>query len=1083
MNGHLQSIGRFIDARHKRRLAGMVLRRLWSLALVFMAVTAVLHLLFALFPWTIVPLVWDGAAVLFIAGGMAIIVDQLLIRRPGRLSTARLLERRSGVNIAHPLLSIATELAEAAEKNEFHDEVFHLAAGQIGAYRNVTVADREKWRLPVTATLLLLVIGSLMLRPLLLSYWQLPLMLFKGSEVSVFPGTVRVPRHASVTLRLVPKQPSAPSCQLVMADLQRGKQAVRWLRPDGRGAFSLRIDSCASSFAYRFIFGGARCLPETVTVVPPPLLHRLQIELRPPLYTRLPSRHLPEGQGDFIAYGGTHAQFSIESSPLRAAALRYNGDTVALRVSGAKAEGELVVNNSASYSFSLLDTFSQLSDSLTQFSIGVLPDEAPAVRFLRPNANKNLEPAQRESLLVEASDDLGVRSVTLYWCKNAVGDAVPSSQDLSPARPARLWQKTFLWKIFRLSLYPGDTLFYWARARDTRSYGGAQYATTDTFWFRIPTIEEIHRTMAQRDANARESIVRVRRRQDELMKNVEQLDKATAGSEESSPSWDRRQLAQTIEQAMKAQADSLQEALRQIEENVKELREEGALGEEIARKMDEVRKALEELIALYGDSLLFPQYESGEISISDMREAVDKLKEMLPDLNSRLDNTLQFLEALRRDRELAQLAMRAEKLAEEQAQLARSGRDDQTAPRQKDLLDRIGQLQKEIRAGGRDDQEPPDGQSMHQLDSLGNTMEEQLSRRQTPSPGTMQQMSGNLASLAQELREKMSSFMMEQLEALRNKLLDLVSGSLNLSSWQEQVRTDKPAGEEARRQQARAQQALHQALGFLGQEIDSLPLLPPSLRQRLRGDAASAREASKAAVQSLGEGDDGFGMRVSEQSIKQLAASLLETVSAMSQEGGSCNSGAGGWRESLRKMSGKQAAINAATAQLLRAMLQGRPPGGAAEGSEGCEAARREAQAAQQALADQLKALGEKFGDATGEGMKKRVEELEKEARNLTQLLNLPREEVTERQDRFLARMLQSALSLHREEEGKEERKSTSAGIVFTKSTGTPSDSAFGNNDTFYMLRRRALQEGTYPASYRQSINAYFDSLGVLYLK
>ena len=134
-------------------------------------------------------------------------------------------------------------------------------------------------------------------------------------------------------------------------------------------------------------------------------------------------------------------------------------------------------------------------------------------------------------------------------------------------------------------------------------------------------------------------------------------------------------------------------------------------------------------------------------------------------------------------------------------------------------------------------------------------------------------------------------------------------------------------------------------------------------------------------------------------------------------------------------------------------------------------------------IADDLKALGEKFGDATGEGMRERVRQLEEEARNLTRMLNQPREEVTERQDRFLARMLQAALSLHREEEGKEERKSTSAGIVFTRSAGALSDSLLGGKDTFHLLRRRALQEGTYPAAYRTSINAYFDSLGVLYLK
>jgi hypothetical protein len=285
-----------------------------------------------------------------------------------------------------------------------------------------------------------------------------------------------------------------------------------------------------------------------------------------------------------------------------------------------------------------------------------------------------------------------------------------------------------------------------------------------------------------------------------------------------------------------------------------------------------------------------------------------------------------------------------------------------------------------------------------------------------------------------------------------------------------------------------SQQAITEALGILEAKTDSLPMLPPSLLQKLRADAAAAREASKAAVQSMSDIGDDFVMRITGQSIGQFAADLLATANSMSrQQGGSCNNGSSGMRESLRRMSGKQAAINAATAQLLRSMLQGKKPGG--EGGEGGNspenaAARKEARAAQDALANELKALGEKFGDANGEGMRDRIKQLEDEARTLTQMLADPREEVTERQDRFLARMLQSALSLHREEEGKEERQSTSAGIIFSKSdSGTFNDSLMGGNDTFHQLRQRALSGGTYPPEYRQSINSYFDSLGVLFLK
>ena len=114
--------------------------------------------------------------------------------------------------------------------------------------------------------------------------------------------------------------------------------------------------------------------------------------------------------------------------------------------------------------------------------------------------------------------------------------------------------------------------------------------------------------------------------------------------------------------------------------------------------------------------------------------------------------------------------------------------------------------------------------------------------------------------------------------------------------------------------------------------------------------------------------------------------------------------------------------------------------------------------------------------------MNKRMEELEKEARKIASMLEQPREEITERQDRLLSRMLQTTLSLHRQNEGKEERKSVAAETVFTENKINPPGENFDDPDTFYMLRRRALG-GNFPESYRNAINAYFDSLGVLFLK
>lgn len=1089
MNNNLKTVLRFVDRQHHRRIRILLMQRLLPVVAVFSVVSSILFTTFHFFPWTLIPFLWDGAVLICFMIVLWNTGDVLLFRRPTSYSTARNIERQFSAAVCHPLLSIAMELASAENGNELVDDVYRRAREQLRQFGRHHDERTRPLRYAIAFSgLVCMVLSALLLQPRLLSYWELPFVMLRGAtDVTVLPGSLSVPRYATVRLGLRPTQQRAPSCRLTVAETVNGQRMIRWLRPDSIGDFSYTMDSVASSFFYRFSYGTITTTPETVTVVAPPLLHGLQVTLEPPEYTRLKKRTLPHGQGDFIAYAGTRATVSIESARLRKAALEIGDSTITLTTSGDSAGGSFIVLDTASYTFSLEDIYGQESDSLSGFSIGIIPDEPPEVRFLHPGVSKNLEPAQKESLWVEGVDDLGIRSMILCWYKSSEGAGAKETMSLSPVRPVPVWQRQFVWELSRLSLYPGDTLFYWAYVKDSKTTGKPHYGVSDTFWFRIPTFAEIHRSIAERDAFARERMSSVQKRQKELTKQLEQLEKMpSSGSDKAS--WEQQQLVENVKKIMKEQADSLNESLHQLQENVEQMRKEGALGEEIAAKMDEVRKAMEELIKLYGDSLLFPRNEDSELTLGEMRQAVDKLKELLPELEERLENTLQFLDALKRDKELAMMAMRAEKMAEEQLRMDEAPNSEETRLRQKELLEQIDNLQKEAAKFGLTEGQKENKETSQRIDSLQRKMEQQLSGNNMPQSADMRQMSGNLAEMAQQLRSMMSSHMMAQLQALKDSLLTMADATLQLTSWQEQLRSHQSGSETARRESALSQQALSEALGILDRGVDSLPMLPPSAKQHLRGTINNALEASRAAVQSMGSSDGSFGMQVSAQSLKKLADVLMETVDAMNQQsGGSCNS-PGGMQESLRRLSGRQAAINAATARMLRQMLQGQQSGGK-EGRGGTEAggdgesARREAEAAQKELAEELKKLGEKFGDPSGEGMKRRIEELEKEARALTRMLRQPKEEVTERQDRFLARMLQSALSLHREDQGKEERKSEKAGIVFTRKTGVLRDSLINAEDTFHMVRRRALQHGNYPPAYRSTINAYFDSLGVLYLK
>jgi hypothetical protein len=71
---------------------------------------------------------------------------------------------------------------------------------------------------------------------------------------------------------------------------------------------------------------------------------------------------------------------------------------------------------------------------------------------------------------------------------------------------------------------------------------------------------------------------------------------------------------------------------------------------------------------------------------------------------------------------------------------------------------------------------------------------------------------------------------------------------------------------------------------------------------------------------------------------------------------------------------------------------------------------------------------------------------------------------------------------MHRQDEKDEKRKSESSKIIYSGKNVEFDENSHLGPDEYFLIRKRALQ-GKFPESYRPAINAYFDSLGVLYLQ
>jgi uncharacterized protein YukE len=649
----------------------------------------------------------------------------------------------------------------------------------------------------------------------------------------------------------------------------------------------------------------------------------------------------------------------------------------------------------------------------------------------------------------------------------------------------------FAWDLHDASLYPGDTVFYRAIAKDNYPFDTLHRAITETFWFRIPGFDEIHRQLAQEENSTAGSLKSAQTEQDNIKNELSRLIQSTHGRQ--SLSWEEKQVIKDLRESLRAQSDTLSKAVSSLKQTMEKLKEQGMSGKDIADKMDKVRAALEDLARQYGDSLLFsPPRTTDRVSMQELKASLEKFEKMLPDLSKRLDSALKYLEMLKHDQKLAAMAMQAQKLGEQQAALgANPEKSERGLARQKDLLKRIDSLVSEISRSSDSTGllQKNDAPALAHASKRAQSMESALSKGVLPGPSDMNDMSADLFSLADSLRDLQSTAMTAKIKKDQNGLMEMSHNMLNMSEWQEQIASEARQTN-SRAHVAQAQEALRQAISKSAEALNSLSMTPPQTLSGLMRQFDKAAQSVGKSLDEIGENSDPSGqMSKSEENLNALAFSLMSAAGSMNGAQGGQGEGESGMMAGMQKLSGKQAMINGATGEVLRQMLgeQGDRPGqsgqGAPHGSSGpAEKAREQAQEAQKEIADELQKLAEKYGKEAGGSFDKRAKDLEEEARRLAKMLDDPKPEIRDHQDRFLSRMLESSVSLHKQDEGKDERTSQSAKTVFSIDGKPLGVGDMVDRDSFYRMRQKAFMSD-FPESYRSAIKNYFDSLGTLFLK
>ncbi len=1138
----------------RRQLAAARRRLLGQGSLLALAGTAVAAALLALLlGWPGVAPVWAkvaGSALML--GALSWLVGETLWRPLsglGRLTrfTARLDGRGGHRNV----LVAAEESLRRPERWEGPqllsgcvDRLLEDAAARADGLDAAEVLDLPRWRPVVWLALLFAALVAA-------GVW------LNGAELARGLGRLAAPlrvegRLPTAGLRIESVPPVAVAGQdirVTAVDLGTPRGAVHCEVRSGSGAWT-RLDAALEPAAgpqpyrryaatlrdvdadlrVRFTRDGMVTGERGVEILHPPLLTDTRVAIRPPAYTGLPVQRLAPAPAALEVLAGSRLRWTgtTDHPVVSAAAVTAAGDTLPWQAAADTVVGEFTVRAPLAWRLRLVDDRGLVGGQQVRYEIAVREDEPPRVALERERHDGLLPGDGRLDLGLLATDDFGVAGLDLLVRLEAAGQApvdtawsrvslpvsgFPAAQRAETpagaiafelASPDDAVTATRLrldlgLDVAGLELLPGEALALAVEARDNRRPGPPARGRSRVLRFFLPSAAELLANQMETDSERLGDLEDLRDRSDALAEELKRIDRELKKNPD--PDFARRQElddALSRQQDMQEELESLTEELRL---DLEETASRNMASVEMVERMERVAELMDEISNETLDRLREElRAAMEELSERDIREAMSEVARRQQEFLDKLDRTINLLEELKREQEMAGLASVVEEMMKRQEELLDpEAADPEAAARQEELAEELAALREKMEEMLADLERSAEQSPMPSDEAMREALEEALAQlesgeleeamRNAAQQSDPSEQSGGsqddaheamrrLAALYHVLLEGQQGMQMSMQNFAGDVMRRLAHDLLVLSDRQEDLAGRIPANlrdvraPELPREERRLLRALVDMRDRLETALGASGQVPFRLLDSLDG-VADSLERAVADLQS------GYGRRARDTSrtaladINRLVMQLL-TSAQMSGGGGSCDMPMPALGQQLEQMAREQAGLNGLTESMRQQISEMQREG------QQAQAEMERLQADQQGLANQMREAAElEREQPQGERLLGDLDQLAADMERVADDLGAGRvdEEVLRRQERILSRMLDAHNSVRRRDYARR-RESRSESEFFARQSGEIADGTAGEDATPWRLRQEQIER--VPPEYRELVRRYFRALRAL---
>jgi hypothetical protein len=719
------------------------------------------------------------------------------------------------------------------------------------------------------------------------------------------------------------------------------------LRPAPDGLFRHTLSSVSVTTAYRVRARGVESDRFTLTVIDRPAVKNLRVSLAPPAYAGLPPSALDDNAGDIAALKGTRAAFRVEANRgLAGASLVLSDSTrIPLECSGRRASGALRIAKDVTYHVALRDSAGQESVNAIEYAIRILPDALPAVTIVSPGTNLDVTDNTSLPLLVKITDDFGFRALRLAYklVQSRYEQAATDFTYVTIPLPPRTGTEAlvpFIWNLQGLHLVPEDVVTYAAEVFDNDDISGPKSALSEFYTLRLPSLDEVFAEADKKQDAGIDRMAEALRQAQEARKDLEALEQDLKQNKEKLE-WQEKNKADDVVRKYEEVKKAMEEISATVAGMTADLQKNQLLSPETMKKYQQLQEMLAQLASPeFAEAMKKLQQAMQEMNPEALRQAAQQFSFSEENFRQGIERTLNLLKRIHIEQKLDEAVRRAEAAAAAERELQKSTEGTAAADRkaladlartQTEIAEKVEALRKESAALEKTMQEFPSEMPMAGMEEAGKEMNSgDLDKEMSGSAEALQggepsdasghqdRAARSMEKTAASLKKLQQQMQQDQQRQVMGRMRKAMEDLLELSRREEELKNDTQGldpNSQRFRENAQRQMEAMRDLGGVTEGLSALSQKTFSVTPEMGRSIGNALREMNGAIDALNRREKAGAVQSQEgamASVNEAAQQLQGAMEAMRQGGGQ-GGGMAGLMQRLQRMAGQQQGINDGT--------------------------------------------------------------------------------------------------------------------------------------------------------------------------